>query len=258
MLTGLSMPSSGRASISGVDVTAHPSLSYCPQFDALALDLTGRETLMILARLNGFKDAASRVENVLWCIHLTGQANKLVKYYRCEGEYAGPSSELLKFSGGQRRRLSIGVTLISRSSLILLDEPTAGIDPKTRRYIWNLLTALRSQNVAMLLTSHSMDECEALCNNIGFMNKGTLVSIGTSQHLKSRYSDASSAIKQHSRLRYGNSFLLTYTVANPSKQVAQTLNAVVTREFMVCGERTNRKKDELRLNRHKMRKHRRR
>lgn len=68
----------------------------------------------------------------------------------------------------------------------MLDEPTAGIDPKTRRFIWNLLLAVRQQNIAILLTSHSMDECEALCSKIGFMNRGSLISIGTSQHLKSR------------------------------------------------------------------------
>lgn len=69
----------------------------------------------------------------------------------------------------------------------MLDEPTAGIDPITRRYIWQLLLAVKQQNVAILLTSHSMDECEALCNKIGFMNKGSLISIGTSQHLKSKF-----------------------------------------------------------------------
>jgi len=92
----------------------------------------------------------------------------------------------LPFSGGQKRRISIGTTLVTRSSLIMLDEPTAGIDPITRRQIWQLLQAIRGQGIAILLTSHSMDECEELCNKIGFMNKGTLIGIGSSQHLKSR------------------------------------------------------------------------
>lgn len=68
----------------------------------------------------------------------------------------------------------------------MLDEPTAGIDPTTSRFIWNLLLAIRQQKIAILLASHSMDECEALCSKIGFMNQGSLISIGTSQHLKSR------------------------------------------------------------------------
>lgn len=108
---------------------------------------------------------------------------------------------------------------MSRASLIMLDEPTAGIDPKTRRHIWNLLKAVRvRKEIAILLTSHSMDECEALCSRIGFLNKGSLISIGTSQHLKSRY---------------GNSFLLTFTVENPNKHNCDVLNAEVK---MVFGE----------------------
>jgi ABC-type multidrug transport system ATPase subunit len=93
------------------------------------------------------------------------------------------------FSGGQRRRISIGTTLVTRSSLIMLDEPTAGIDPITRRQIWQLLQAIRQQGIAILLTSHSMDECEELCNKIAFMNQGTLIGIGSSQHLKTRLND---------------------------------------------------------------------
>ncbi|VDK31430.1 unnamed protein product, partial [Anisakis simplex] len=74
------------------------------------------------------------------------------------------------FSGGQRRRLSVGLALITQARLIILDEPTAGIDPKTRRQIWDLLSAMREQRCAMLLTSHSMDECEVLCTRIGIMH----------------------------------------------------------------------------------------
>lgn len=76
---------------------------------------------------------------------------------------------------------------MSSARVIMLDEPTAGVDPRTRRYVWDLLTALRRQGTALLLTSHSMEECEALCTRIGFMNRGSLISIGTSQHLKSKY-----------------------------------------------------------------------
>lgn len=75
---------------------------------------------------------------------------------------------------------------MSSSKLIMLDEPTAGVDPRTRRYVWDLLTALRRQNTALLLTSHSMEECEALCTRIAFMNCGSMISIGTGQHLKSK------------------------------------------------------------------------
>lgn len=90
-------------------------------------------------------------------------------------------------SGGQRRRLSVGLALISQARVILLDEPTAGIDPKTRRHIWDLLGSMRDERCAMLLTSHSMEECEALCTRIGILFKGSLIAIGPPQHIKSRF-----------------------------------------------------------------------
>uniref|UniRef100_A0A1I7SQX2 ABC transporter domain-containing protein n=1 Tax=Bursaphelenchus xylophilus TaxID=6326 RepID=A0A1I7SQX2_BURXY len=200
ILTGEMFASAGRATVEGVDVVDGPTIGYCPQFDALALDLTGRELLTILGRLNGFHNVEHRVQKVLESIRMAPQADKLIGFY----------------SGGQKRRLSIGVTLMSKSTFIMLDEPTAGIDPSTRRKIWQLIQAVRKQNVAILLTSHSMEECEALCNRIGFMNKGALISIGSSQHLKSRY---------------GNSFLLTFTIANPEPAVSAALDAQITREF---------------------------
>ena len=76
---------------------------------------------------------------------------------------------------------------MANSRLIFLDEPTAGVDPRTRRHLWDLLTSLRKNGIAILLTSHSMEECEALCTRIGFMNDGVLLSVGTSQTLKDRY-----------------------------------------------------------------------
>lgn len=200
ILTGKTLPTYGDAFVGGTSIKDMPVIGYCPQFDALAMDLTGREILTLLGKLNGFSDVAKRVECVLESIQMVSQADKLVMHY----------------SGGQKRRLSIGVTLMSEASLIMLDEPTAGIDPKTRRHIWNLLNAIRDRKVAILLTSHSMDECEALCSRIGFLNKGSLISIGTSQHLKSRY---------------GSSFLLSFTVHNPNKDTKNTLDSLVISKF---------------------------
>ncbi|KAI1700931.1 ABC transporter domain-containing protein [Ditylenchus destructor] len=200
ILTAVSYPTAGRASINGINVSERPPIGYCPQFDALSADLTGRETLQFIGALNGLEDVEWRVERVLESIQLTKEQNKLVKYY----------------SGGQKRRISIGVALMSCSRLIMLDEPTAGVDPRTRRHIWNLLTELRRNNTALLLTTHSMEECEILCTRIGFMNKGSLISIGTSQHLKSKY---------------GNTFLLTIALKNPSNEAGSRLNSAVCVTF---------------------------
>ncbi|KAH7694692.1 CBN-CED-7 protein [Aphelenchoides avenae] len=200
ILTGVTYQSSGSAAIEGVDVSDRPAIGYCPQVDALSPDLTGRETLTLIGRLNGLKGVASRVEMVLESIRLADEGDKLVEHY----------------SGGQKRRISIGVALMSSSKLIMLDEPTAGVDPGTRRYVWDLLTALRRQNTALLLTSHSMEECEALCTRIAFMNRGSMISIGTSQHLKSKY---------------GNTFVLSLTRETVSEETGAELNTAVVEAF---------------------------
>lgn len=81
-MTGVQFASSGQAFVNGVNVKDNPVIGYCPQFDALALDLTGRETLQLIAKLNGFNDVKSRTDKVLWSIHMTEEADKLVQYYR--------------------------------------------------------------------------------------------------------------------------------------------------------------------------------
>ncbi|KHJ97276.1 hypothetical protein OESDEN_02743 [Oesophagostomum dentatum] len=90
-------------------------------------------------------------------------------------------------SGGQKRRISIGVALMNPSKLVILDEPTSGIDPETRHRVWALLQAMRISGRALVLSSHSMEECEAICSRIGILVKGRLVAIGPSQALKSMY-----------------------------------------------------------------------
>uniref|UniRef100_A0A914BW66 ABC transporter domain-containing protein n=1 Tax=Acrobeloides nanus TaxID=290746 RepID=A0A914BW66_9BILA len=206
MLTGLTLPSSGTALINGIDVLENPPIGYCPQFDALSPDLTGHETLMLIGKLNGITRAEERVDAVLESLQMAHLGGKLVKHY----------------SGGQKRRISIGVALMANSRLIFLDEPTAGVDPRTRRHLWDLLTSLRKNGIAILLTSHSMEECEALCTRIGFMNDGVLLSIGTSQTLKDRY---------------GDHFILTLTVSNPKGSIGAFLNQIVIQEFQALPTR---------------------
>uniref|UniRef100_A0A9J2PC62 ABC transporter domain-containing protein n=1 Tax=Ascaris lumbricoides TaxID=6252 RepID=A0A9J2PC62_ASCLU len=198
MITGISIPDGGTAAIDGRPISKGQTIGFCPQFDALMGCLDAKETLSLMASLCGFADVSARVETVLEAVSLKPQARHLVKH----------------FSGGQRRRLSIGVALISQARLIVLDEPTAGIDPKARRQIWNLLSAMREQRCAMLLTSHSMDECEALCTRVGIMNAGALIAIGSPQHIKSRY---------------GEGYTLTFTIRDAVKR--DELLADVSRVF---------------------------
>lgn len=88
-----------------------------------------------------------------------------------------------------KRRLSIGISLLSRPKVLFLDEPTTGLDPDVKRSIWNIIESMRHDR-CILLTTHAMDEAEALCDRIGIMAKGSLLCIGTQNHLRSRYGDS--------------------------------------------------------------------
>ncbi|EYC32449.1 hypothetical protein Y032_0003g1582 [Ancylostoma ceylanicum] len=126
----------------------------------------------ILACMHGFPKPKELAELVLHAVGMVDHADKLIRYY----------------SGGQRRKISVGLALLAPTRIIILDEPTAGIDPKARREIWEVLSMMRdSSESALLLTSHSMDECEALCSRIAILQKGRMIAIGTSQQLKSRF-----------------------------------------------------------------------
>ncbi|KHJ86592.1 ABC transporter, ATP-binding protein [Oesophagostomum dentatum] len=175
ILTGQSFATCGTALIDKQDVTEQIPIGYCPQFDALLMDLTGRESLKILARMHGFPKPGALAELVLHAVGMIDHADKLIRYY----------------SGGQRRKISVGLALLAPTKIIILDEPTAGIDPKARREIWEVLSMMRdSSESSLLLTSHSMDECEALCSRIAILQKGRMIAIGTSQQLKSRFGNS--------------------------------------------------------------------
>ncbi|KAJ1356217.1 hypothetical protein KIN20_013893 [Parelaphostrongylus tenuis] len=168
-------PTAGTAYIDKRHVTEHIPIGYCPQFDALMLDFTGRESLKILARMHGFPNATELTELALQNVGMVDHGDKLVRYY----------------SGGQRRKISVALALLSPTRIIILDEPTAGIDPKARREIWDVLSMIRDHShSALLLTSHSMDECEALCSRIAILQRGRMVAIGTSQHLKTKFGNS--------------------------------------------------------------------
>ena len=178
MITGVRSVSSGSIRISGQDIhrarlSAYRLMGYCAQFDSLFPLLTGREQLLLYGRLRGMsgRELAQRVDQLIGRL--------------CLGEYADMPSG--RYSGGNKRKLSTAIALVSRPSLLLLDEPTAGIDPYAKQFLWKLIRELTSEGVSSLLTTHSMSECEALCTRIGIMNQGRLQCIGSPQHLKSKF-----------------------------------------------------------------------
>ena len=88
---------------------------------------------------------------------------------------------------GMKRRLSIAISLVSQPKIIFLDEPTTGLDPETRRQLWNILQEVKQGNRAMILTTHSMEEADVLCNRIGIVNNGVMTCIGSQDRLKELY-----------------------------------------------------------------------
>ncbi|CAL8346561.1 unnamed protein product [Merluccius merluccius] len=180
MLTGDSDASAGEATVAGYSILTdildvHQNMGYCPQFDAIDELLTGREHLYLYARLRGVPE--SEIPRVAeWGIQKLG----LTEYAgRCAGTY----------SGGNKRKLSTAIAMIGCPALVLLDEPTTGMDPHSRRFLWNAIMSVIQDGRAVVLTSHSMEECEALCTRLAIMVNGTFKCLGTIQHLKYKFGD---------------------------------------------------------------------
>ncbi|KHJ96347.1 ABC transporter, ATP-binding protein, partial [Oesophagostomum dentatum] len=199
MLTGENRIDDGDAFINGLSVKtdwikAGRDLGYCPQFDAVIKEMTGEETLYMFARIRGIPAREIRVK--LCAIGSnSNKAEKLLKFAGgCYHSYSWHRSicekQIKSYSGGNKRRLSLGIALIGLPSVLLLDEPTTGVDVRARRIIWNIFTGLQSLGTSLVLTSHSMDECEALCTELAIMVNGRFRCYGSCQHIKSRYGDA--------------------------------------------------------------------
>uniref|UniRef100_A0A669CRM0 ATP-binding cassette sub-family A member 2 n=1 Tax=Oreochromis niloticus TaxID=8128 RepID=A0A669CRM0_ORENI len=180
MLTGDECTTGGEAFINRNSILkdllrVQQSIGYCPQFDALFDDLTAREHLQLYTRLRGipWKDQERVVQWALEKLELSKYADKPAGTY----------------SGGNKRKLSTAIALIGYPSLIFLDEPTTGMDPKARRFLWNLILDIIKTGRSVVLTSHSMEECEALCTRLGIMVNGRFKCLGSIQHLKNRFGD---------------------------------------------------------------------
>ncbi|CAM9541397.1 unnamed protein product [Ascophyllum nodosum] len=180
ILSGELPATTGSAHLSGFDVSRSPEaihrlVGYCPQFDALFETLTGREHLMLYATIKGipkYKRQAAVEEKI----------DEMGLRQYCERPAGG-------YSGGNKRKLSVAIAMIGDPQIVFLDEPSTGMDPMARRFMWNVIMRIVTENkeCAMILTTHSMEECEALCQRIGIMVGGRLRCLGSSQHLKTRF-----------------------------------------------------------------------
>ncbi|GFO27722.1 ATP-binding cassette sub-family a member [Plakobranchus ocellatus] len=195
MLTGDVMVTGGNAYLKGYDVRndikqVQANMGYCPQFDALIDQMTGRETLVMYARLRGVpeKNIDHVVNSLIDILMLKPHADKLT------GQY----------SGGNKRKLSTAIALVGDPPFIMLDEPSSGMDPKARRQLWNVLSQVRASGRTLVLTSHSMEECDALCTRIAIMVNGRFMCLGSPQHLKNKFGQGYTLIIQLGALADGS------------------------------------------------------
>ncbi|ELK29428.1 ATP-binding cassette sub-family A member 7 [Myotis davidii] len=178
MVTGDILPSSGEVILAGHSVTQEPAAAlcrtgYCPQSDAIFELLTGREHVELFARLRGIPEAKI-VETVSLSLENLG-----LQHYA--------DQPVGTYSGGYKRKLATAVALVGDPTMVFLDEPTTGMDPSARRFLWNSLLAVVRKGRSVVLTSHSMEECEALCTRLAIMVNGRFHCLGSPQHLKGRF-----------------------------------------------------------------------
>lgn len=178
MLTRLSAPTSGNAFVNGHSILTDfrrvaRHLGVVTQQNALWDKLSVENHLFLFARLRGVPESAVKevVEEVLQQLELSAHRHKLS----------------MSLSGGMKRKLCVGIALIGDPEVVLLDEPSAGLDPLSRRQLWRVLQQTMAQR-AVILTTHSMEEAEALCGRMGVMVRGQLRALGSKQHLKSKFS----------------------------------------------------------------------
>ena len=174
MIAGLLERDGGEVTVDGEPMTtrsvrAKSAIGYVPQDLAIYPDLSGRENLMFFARLYGMStaEARRRIAEVLTLTGLADRAGDQAKHY----------------SGGMKRRLNIGLGLLHRPKLLILDEPTVGVDPQSRNAILDSVAALSGAGMAVLYTTHYMEEAERLCDRIGIIDHGQLIAEGTRDDL---------------------------------------------------------------------------
>ena len=178
-ISGLLSPTSGHISVAGADIVkegkkAKRSLGVVPQELALYEDLPAVENLKYWGKAYGLRgsELQSRVQEVLDYIGLADRARDLPK----------------TFSGGMKRRLNFGCGIVHGPSVLLLDEPTVGVDPQSRQRLFEMVEAERDAGACVLYTTHYMEEAERLCDDLGIIDHGKLIATGTVNELKSQLS----------------------------------------------------------------------
>jgi len=184
MLCCLLKPTSGTASIMGYDIMKEPFrvkelIGVSPQDTVLSEHLNSWENLSLIGRVHGIgsKELKQRSEELLETVGLTERAKDRV----------------VKFSGGMKRRLNLIMALVHGPEILFLDEPTLGLDPQSRRAIWDYIAELKGK-ITILLTTHYLEEADVLSDRVGIIDEGKIVALGTPDELKKSISDTNTMI----------------------------------------------------------------
>lgn len=179
MLTGDEMISFGKGYVQGASLMSdlpevYRKIGYCPQSDGVHEDFTAQEVLHQFCLMRGIpKD------------RIAGYIHRLASEFTFKAEL---HKQVKTLSGGTRRKLSAAISLIGGPSVIFLDEPTTGLDPLAKRMLWTAICKIRDQGRTIVLTSHSIEEAEYLCTRVAIMVNGEFKCLGSSQHLKNKFS----------------------------------------------------------------------
>ncbi len=203
MLTTLIVPTSGSARVAGFDVMGDAAdvrrqIGVIPQAMTSDLDLTGYENMDVYGRFYGLgaRERKERIKYLLEMVGLTSRAQELVAAY----------------SGGMRRRLEVARGLLHKPKILFLDEPSSGLDPQSRRAMWDLLKQIRQESTTtILLTTHYMEEADALCSRIAIIDAGKILVMESPEQLK--------------RMLPGND-MISVTVDQPSQAVVAAIQAL--------------------------------
>lgn len=175
MLATLLKPNEGEAKVMGYDLfheadSVRQSISLTGQFASVDEELSGRENLIFIGRLVGFtsKEAKKRADDLLRAFKLEDASKRQVK----------------KYSGGMRRRIDIAASIVTSPDLLFLDEPTTGLDPRSRNQVWDIIRALVKNGTTVFLTTQYLEEADQLADLIGVIDQGKLIAEGTSKELK--------------------------------------------------------------------------
>jgi len=178
ILCGLLEPTTGSVKVGGYDVRKEPNkikelIGVSPQETAVYPHLTGKENIELFANLHAMprEKLKRNVDELLQKLSLRDHAKRR----------AG------RYSGGMMRRINLAMALVHDPEIAFLDEPTVGMDPQSRRAVWDFIRELKKQNKTVLLTTHYMEEAEELCDRVGIIDYGKLISLGTPQQLKNQF-----------------------------------------------------------------------